>query len=139
MFLKDFSLMPSLNTQSCIRRPLCCTLKFKDLRGHKKKIFHVFWVKSFFLILYKKYQATFYCIRYVVFKKIFKFIFAPQNIKKDCPQKLLMIGQTAQKQKSWPQKAPKRRTGYLNWANTMFLVSYWWIQKRIRNAACINW
>ena len=23
--------------------------------------------------------------------------------------------------------------------HTMFLVSYWWIQMRIRNAACINW
>ena len=44
---------PSLNTQSCIRRPLCSTFRFENLRSPKKnEFFHVFGV-NFFLIIKK--------------------------------------------------------------------------------------
>ena len=31
---------PTLNTQSCIRRPFCSTLKLENLRSPKRKFFH---------------------------------------------------------------------------------------------------
>ena len=42
---RGLSCIPSLNTQSCIRRPLCSKLKFENLRSPKKRF------KNQFLIL----------------------------------------------------------------------------------------
>ena len=39
-YYHDF--IPSLDTQSCIRRPLCSTLKLENLRSPKKMSFFMF-------------------------------------------------------------------------------------------------
>ena len=110
---------PSLNTQSCIRRPLCCTLKFENLPSPKKLRFFMFsGSKKIFI---KKVLCNFQCGRYSVFD--------PQNMKKltskvayNRPPTFFSstgpAAQMAQKQKSRTPKSPLTqdwvfRLGYL--------------------------
>ena len=70
---------PCLNTQSCIRRPLCSTFKFENLRSPINiRFFHVFGGKKIKNKFYKKrYDATFSANAMVFSKKI-----ATENMKK---------------------------------------------------------
>ena len=53
------ALDPSLNTQSCIRRPLCSTFKFESLRSSKKeRFYHVFEGKKKPFFLLKKFEKV---------------------------------------------------------------------------------
>ena len=67
-----YVLNPSLNTQSCNRRPLCSTFRFEIwVLALQKPVFPLFWVqkiekKNF---LEKRYYVTFQCGRDSVFKK----------------------------------------------------------------------
>ena len=49
--------VPSLNTQSCNRRPLCSTLKFENLRSPKKSLKKI------------KFIMQFFCAEAIVFSK----------------------------------------------------------------------
>ena len=71
---------PSLNTQSCNRRPLCSTFRFENLRSPKKNRFkiHNYFLKKKFKIFLTSFYTTFQCGRYNVFKKILDF-FCPQK------------------------------------------------------------
>ena len=90
---------PSLNIQSCIRRPLCCTFKCKSLRSPKKTIFGG--QKEFKKFLIKKVLCIFLVQTLWCFH---------EKHEKKQPQKLVIIApnfifstgmaaQTAQKQK----------------------------------------
>ena len=58
---RGLSCIPSLNTQSCIRRPLCSTLNFENLRSPKKKRFkiHYYFFKNFSKKNLTSFYATF--------------------------------------------------------------------------------
>ena len=56
----EFGTGPSLNTQSCIRRPLCSTFKFENLRSPKKTVFtKTYFFKNFLKKILTSFYATF--------------------------------------------------------------------------------
>ena len=97
----DYRVSPSLNTQSCNRRPLCSTFKFENLRSPKKK----------------RFLPKNYFFKNCFLKTLTSFFFAPENMKRP-PSKVAhnrprsfffstgLAAQTAQKQKSSTTKSP---------------------------------
>ena len=87
--LRPYSLVPSLNSQFCNRKPLCSTFRFENLRSPKKTS----------LIPQKN------------FNKIKKKNLTPKTWKKR-PQKLLIIGPYFFMYRSSCQKGPKSEIPY---------------------------
>ena len=88
---REITYDPSLNTKSCIRRPLCST--FENLRGTnlsispKKIVFYVFGIKK----KRKNYNFTLcnFLVRTLQCFSFFKYFFCPWKHEKNHPQKLL--------------------------------------------------
>jgi hypothetical protein len=96
-------LRPSLNTQSCIRRPLCSTFRFENPRSpEKNEFFHVFGVKKFFFKLHPDNM-----------KKM------PSKVAHNRPPNffsiLARLTKRPENRNPVPPKAPYCRTGYLDW------------------------
>ena len=85
---------PSLNTQSCNRRPLCSTFTYENLRSRKKYIFYMYYV-------FKKISNFFWPRKYEK---------TPSKVAHNRPQTFFLwtglAAQTAQKQKSRTTKSP---------------------------------
>ena len=94
-YYHDF--IPSLDTQSCIRRPLCSTLKLENLRSPKKMSFFMFLQSKKIPIPIKKGIMQLFSPDSIVFSK--KKI-DPENMKNP-PSKV-----AKQKQKSRTTKSP---------------------------------
>jgi hypothetical protein len=89
---ETFHFTPSLNTQSYIRRPLCSTFRFENLRiSPKKRVFYVFGVKKKIKKNITSFYVTFKCGRYNVFEKLKKKKLTLKTWKNH-PKKLLIIG-----------------------------------------------